>query len=306
MRFFKSRQRKRFVRLENRTGKGYNICINRNGEERMALTAYCKKCAREVDAGEICPFCGSRLGKNAAHAAWCVERTPVKDWMCWNALMRVLLPAALFILLLVLAAEGISGGVAAVEKMLVSGFPAVLLSLLGAIVLLVFAALLLQGKELADFVADNRGIHEIHYLPNPTPIKLIARLRSPVQMRNAVQGSSGPVLKLSEKTLAWKDVARVQLWPEKCMILYYAPAWWMRIAAACTPFAWDDVMELTREKLGKKRKVKLPSSLVIPAEQRTRRAVSRPKYNPGPEDSPGQLSMDTLFDAPLPDDTEQL
>ena len=40
----------------------------------MALTAYCKKCAREVDAGEICPYCGSRLGKNAAHAAWCVER----------------------------------------------------------------------------------------------------------------------------------------------------------------------------------------------------------------------------------------
>ena len=273
----------------------------------MALTAYCKKCAREVDAGEICPFCGSRLGKNAAHAAWCVERTPVKDWMCWNALMRVLLPAALFILLLVLAAEGISGGVAAVEKMLVSGFPAVLLSLLGAIVLLVFAALLLQGKELADFVADNRGIHEIHYLPNPTPVKLIARLRSPAQMRNAAQGSSGPVLKLSEKNLAWKDVARVQLWPEKCMILYYAPAWWVRIAAACTPFIWDDVMSITREKLGKKRKVKLPSSLVIPAEQRTRRTVSRPRYtpDPGPEDSPGQLSMDTLFDAPPVDDTEQ-
>ena len=274
----------------------------------MALTAYCKKCAREVDAGEICPICGSRLGKNAAHAAWCVERTPVKDWMCWNALMRVLLPAALFILLLVLAAEGISGGVAAVEKMLVSGFPAVLLSLLGAIVLLVFAALLLQGKELADFVVDNRGIHEIHYLPNPTPIKLMARLRSPAQMRNAAQGSSGPMLKLSEKNLAWKDVARVQLWPEKCMILYYAPAWWLRIAAACTPFVWDDVMGITREKLGKKRKVKLPSSLVIPAEQRSQRTVSRPKYtpDPGPEDSPGQLSMDTLFDAPPVDDTEQM
>lgn len=76
----------------------------------MALTAYCKKCAREVEPGEVCPYCGSKLGKNAAHAAWCVERTPVKDWMCWNALMRILLPAALVILLLVLAAEGISGG----------------------------------------------------------------------------------------------------------------------------------------------------------------------------------------------------
>ena len=66
----------------------------------MALTAYCKKCAREVEPGEVCPYCGSKLGKNAAHAAWCVERTPVKDWMCWNALMRILLPAALVILLL--------------------------------------------------------------------------------------------------------------------------------------------------------------------------------------------------------------
>lgn len=274
----------------------------------MALTAYCKKCAREVEPGEVCPYCGSKLGKNAAHAAWCVERTPVKDWMCWNALMRILLPAALVILLLVLAAEGISGGIGAVERMLVSGFPAVLLILLGTILLLALAALLLQGKELTDYVVDNRGLHEVHYLPDPTPLKLIARLRSPAQMKEAMQETGAPVLKLGEKHLAWKDVARVQLWPEKCMILYYAPGWWMRIAAACTPFIWEDVTALTREKLGRKRKVKLPSSLVLPAEQRSRRTVSRPKYTPepGPEDSPGQMSMDTLFDAPPVDDTEQI
>ena len=274
----------------------------------MALTAYCKKCAREVEPGEVCPYCGSKLGKNAAHAAWCVERTPVKDWMCWNALMRILLPAALVILLLVLAAEGISGGIGAVERMLVSGFPAVLLILLGTILLLALAALLMQGKELTDYVVDNRGLHEVHYLPDPTPLKLIARLRSPAQMKEAMQGTGAPVLKLGEKHLAWKDVARVQLWPEKCMILYYAPGWWMRIAAACTPFIWEDVTALTREKLGRKRKVKLPSSLVVPAEPRSRRTVSRPKYTPepGPEDSPGQMSMDTLFDAPPVDDTEQI
>ena len=28
----------------------------------MALTAYCKKCAREVEAGENCPYCGAKLG----------------------------------------------------------------------------------------------------------------------------------------------------------------------------------------------------------------------------------------------------
>lgn len=276
----------------------------------MALTAYCKKCAREVDAGEHCPYCGGRLGKNAGHAAWCVERTPVKDWMCWNALMRILLPAALVILLLVLLAEGIAGGIGAVERMLVSGFPAVLLILLGAALGAAFVALLLQGRELADYVVDNRGIHEVHYLPDPTPVKLIARLKSPSLLKTAAQGENVTVLKLGEKHLAWKDVARVQLWPEKCMILYYAPAWWLRIAAACTPFSWDDVMGLTREKLGKKRKIRLPASLVILAEQRARRTaapVARPRFedpepaaepDPAPEGADGQIS---LFDDPPAD-----
>ena len=136
----------------------------------MALTAYCKKCAREVDAGETCPFCGSRLGKNAAHAAWCVERVPVRDWMSWNAVMRILLPAALVILLLVVLLEGISGGTGAVEKLLTSGFPTVLLILLGTVLAITALTLLLQGHELTDYVVDNRGIHEIHYLPKPTPV----------------------------------------------------------------------------------------------------------------------------------------
>ena len=265
----------------------------------MALTAYCKKCAREVDAGKCCPYCGAKLGKNAAHAAWCVERTPVRDWMCWNALMRILLPAALVILLLVLLAEGIAGGIGAVETMLVSGFPAVLLILLGTILLLAFAALLLQGKELTDYIVDSRGIHEIHYLPNPTPLRLIARLKSPALLKNAEQGRRISVLKLGEKDLPWKNVARVQLWPEKCMILYYAPSWWMRIAAVCTPFIWNDVMAMTKEKLGKKKKITLPDSLVIPPEQRTRRAAARPASKPvfpdpesGPEpESEGQTSL---------------
>ena len=276
----------------------------------MALTTYCKKCAREVDAGELCPYCGSKLGKNAAHAAWCVERTPVKDWMSWNALMRILLPAALVILLLVLLAEGIAGGPGAVEKMLVSGFPVVLLILLGTILLMAFATLLLQGKELTDYVVDSRGVHEVHYLPDPTPVKLIARLKSPALMKGVGQGNGVAVLKLGEKDLPWKNVARVQLWPEKCMILYYAPSWWLRISAACTPFIWDDVMGLTREKLGKKRKIRLPSSLVIPAEQRSRRpAASRPDPrpvfpDPEPEPEPAPEGQMSLFDD-VPEETNE-
>lgn len=264
----------------------------------MALTAYCKKCAREVEAGEICSRCGTRLGKNAAHAAWCVERTPVRDWMSWNAIMRILLPAALVILLLVLAAEGISGGAAALEKMLVSGFPAVLLSLLGAILLLALLVLALQGKELTDYVVDSRGIHEIRYLPNPTPVKLLTRMKPPALLREAGQSGPVPVLKLGEKDLAWRDVARVQLWAEKCMILYYAPSWWLRIPVACTPFSWDDVMGLTREKLGKKRKLRLPPSLVIPPEMKTRRTKAQPAPAPEVEEALEQLRMEEIMDLP--------
>ena len=270
----------------------------------MALTAYCKKCAREVDAGEVCPFCGTRLGKNAAHAAWCIERTPVKDWMSWNTLMRILLPAALVILLLVLLAEGITGGIGAVEQMLISGFPAVLMILLGTILAAAFAALLLQGKELTDYIVDNRGIHEVHYLPNPTPLRLIMRMKSPALLREAARGGSMTVLKLNEKELPWKNVARVQLWPEKCMILYYAPSWWLRIAVVCTPFLWDDVMLMTRDKLGKKKKIRLPASLVIPSEQRTRRTKVQPRPVQEQEETPGQISMEDLFGA-SPEEPEQ-
>jgi hypothetical protein len=103
------------------------------------------------------------------------------------------------------------------------------------------------------------------------------------------------VVKLSEKNLAWKDVARVQLWPEKCMILYYAPAGWLRIAVACTPFTWEDVMGMTREKLGKKRKIRLPQSLVIPAEPKPRRAKPQASASPEVEEALEQLRMEELM-----------
>ena len=240
-------------------------------EDRMALTAYCKKCGREVEAGEICPVCGTRLGKTAAHAAWCVERVPVRDWMYWNSVMRLLLPAALVILVLVILLEGIAGGPESVERMLSTGFPVVLGAILGGVLLLVLVIFLLQGKELSDFVVDSRGIHETRYLPNPTPLKLIARLKSP-----ALGSNAAAVVRLGERDLAWKNVARVQLWPEKTMILYYSPAWLLRIPVVCTPYTWEDVMGLTRDRIGRKKKIQLPPSLVVTAPAASRRRRAQP------------------------------
>ena len=253
----------------------------------MARTAYCKRCGREVDAGEMCPLCGTRLGKNAAHAAWCVERTPVKDWMYWNSVMRLLLPGALAILVLVLLLEAAAGGIGAVEQMLSSAFPMVLLILLAAVLAMVFVILLMQGKELSDFVVDSRGIHETRYLPNPTPLKMLLRLKAP----RLPEEGSGVVL-LSERKIAWKDISRVQLWTEKCMVLIYAPSWWLRIPVVCTPFTWDDTLGYIREKLGKKKKVRMPEFLRAEAPP-SRRSAPRPA--PAWQEPEGvQMSMEEL------------
>ena len=258
----------------------------------MARTAYCKRCNREVDAGEMCPFCGTRLGKNAAHAAWCAERTPVKDWMYWNSVMRLLLPGALVIVILVLLLEGIAGGPGAVEKMLASAFLPVLGILTATALAVVFLILLLQGKELSDFVVDSRGIQETRWLPDPTPLKLILRLKAP---KMPPEDGEAQVVKLGERRIAWKDVTRVQLWPEKCMVLIYAPSWWLRIPVVCTPFTWDDTMDYIREKLGRKKKVRLPQSLVdqSPAAPR-RRAAGTPRYS---EPEAEQIRME-MYDPP--------
>ena len=83
----------------------------------------------------------------------------------------------------------------------------------------------------------------------------------------------------------------MQLWPEKCVILFYSPAWWLRIAVLCTPFTWEDVMDLARGKLGKKRGIRLPSSLVIPPQPRARKKTQT-KASPEVEEALEQLRME--------------
>ena len=76
----------------------------------MPMTCYCKKCGRDVPVGDTCAHCGAKLARSSARVAWCVEHAPVRDWMCWNAVMRILLPVAAMALLLTLLLEGLIGG----------------------------------------------------------------------------------------------------------------------------------------------------------------------------------------------------
>ena len=221
----------------------------------MPLTSYCKKCGQDVPVSSFCPYCRSKLAPNTVRLAWCVDHHPVRDWMCWNAVMRLLLPVMAATILLVILLEAVMGGLDGVAMLLGGGLLVSLTGIMGMVLTVMLLVFILQGDDLLDCVVDARGIHVQKYLPEPTALKLVLRGKSP-RMLDAMGDDN--LLLVSSTEIAWKDITRVQLWPEKNMILFYAPKWWMRLALPCTPFTWEDALDCIREKIGKKKAVTLP------------------------------------------------
>ena len=221
----------------------------------MPLTSYCKKCGQDVPVSSFCPYCRSKLAPNTVRLAWCVDHHPVRDWMCWNAVMRLLLPVMAATILLVILLEAVMGSLDGVAMLLGSGLLVSLTGIMGMVLTVMLLVFILQGDDLLDCVVDARGIHVQKYLPEPTALKLVLRGKSP-RMLDAMGDEN--LLLVSSTEIAWKDITRVQLWPEKNMILFYAPKWWMRLALPCTPFTWEDALDCIREKIGKKKAVTLP------------------------------------------------
>ncbi len=258
----------------------------------MPCTSYCKKCGRDVPVSDRCPDCGSKLAANTVRLTWCVDHTPVKDWICWNAVMRLVLPVMGLVLLITLLAESLLGGVTGVMAILggVAFCMGVVLMLLLALMLLTF---ILQGDDLLDCVIDAKGIHVQQYLSDPTPLKLMLR-GCPPSMRSGLADDS--FLLIRQREIAWKDVRRVQLWPDQCMILLYgSPVWWMRLSLPCTPFTWGDSLAFIREKLGRKK------NLILPPECRAS-ASPAPAARAKPARKTQQLSMEDLPPQPIPEE----
>ena len=238
----------------------------------MPLTSYCKKCARDVPVGDICPDCGGKLAASAVRLAWCVDHVPLRDWMCWNAVMRIALPAAGITLAVTLLLETIFGGLIGLAQLLSGGLlPTLAWLTLGslAVLLLVF---ILQGDDLLDCVIDSTGVHIQQYLPRPTAFKLALRLKSPQLLK---QRDESDVLLIASRSISWKEIRRVQLWREKGLILLYAPAWWQRLTIPCTHATWKDALAFIRDKLGKKKDVILPPECVQTAPPKQKKAASK-------------------------------
>lgn len=238
--------------------------------------------------GDHCPECGGKLASGAVRLAWCVEHTPVRDWMSWNAVLRIVLPVLGMTLLLTLAAEAVIGGVAGIAALLTGALLPFLGLLLASILALLLLALILQGDDLLDCVIDNTGLHVQQYLPNPTALKLLLRSRSPALLDTMGEEN---MLLITSREIPWKEIRRVQLWPEKTMLLLYAPRWWLRLSVPCTPFTWTDALAFIREKIGKKKDVILPPECIQTAPAKAKK--SAPKRTQ-------QLSFDDLPSQPIP------
>lgn len=256
----------------------------------LPLTSYCKKCGRDVPVCDRCPDCGAKLPAGAVRLAWCVEHTPVKDWMCWNAVMRIVLPVLGVTLGLTIGLEALLGGLNGLTLLLAGGLLPTVLGLLAGLLALLLLVFILQGDDLQDCVIDSTGFHVQLYLPAPTPLKLLLRLRSPKLVADADESG---LLLLSSREIGWKEIRRVQLWPEKTMLLVYAPRWWMRLWVPCTPFTWDDALTFIRNKIGKRKDVILPPECVpLPA----------PKQPKGTPKRTRQLSIQDIPPQPIPEE----
>ena len=251
----------------------------------MPLTSYCKKCSRDMPVGDFCPECGGKLAASAVRLAWCVDHTPVRDWMCWNAVMRLALPALGVMLVFIFAGELFFGGLTGVIRLLTGAllptFAGLMLGAL-AVLLLVF---ILQGDDVQDCVIDNAGLHIQQYLPHPTALKLLLRLKSPKLLDQADESG---LLLIGTKEIAWKELSRVQLWHEKGLILLYAPAWWQRLCIPCTRETWLDALAFIRNKIGKRKDVILPAECIHIAPPKPRRSAPERGRQLSFEDVPPQ------------------
>lgn len=223
----------------------------------MPLVQYCKKCKTEVPLGESCAFCGGKLTKNGEMLSFGMVHVPVRDWFCWNNLLRIALPILGGVTVLALLFELMAGGTKAVEKLLRDGFLGTMLVVLGAMLLVFYVLLRLQGGERIHYVLDKQGVHAWTYLQEANPIQLYTRLLTPEAMEKLSQDDHAlPDLTLIRyQTIAWHDIHRVRLWRENAVLLLYRPSWWQAMYVNCPIEEWEAVEKMLRQKLKPRKEV---------------------------------------------------
>ncbi len=224
----------------------------------MPLVQYCKKCKTEVPLGESCTYCGGKLPKTGEMLSFGITHVPVKDWFCWNELLRIALPVLGGILAVALLAEWAAGGLAAVEHLLLNGLLGTALVLLGVVVALCTIVLRLQGGQRIHYVLDKQGIHAWYYLKDPHPVQLYTRLLTPEQVE-ALQQDDHALADLTlirHQFIAWTEVERVRLWRENAVLLLYRPSWWQAMFIHYPLEELEALEEMLHKKLKPRKEIK--------------------------------------------------
>ncbi len=224
----------------------------------MPLVQYCKKCKMDVPPGETCLHCGGKLTKTSEKLTFGIAHVPVKDWFCWNELLRIALPLLLGVVAVSLLFEMATGGKAAVERLLRSGFPGAMLILLGVILLVFYIILRLQGGERIQYELDKQGIHVRYYLHEAAPVQLYTRLVTKDELEMLAQDEHVlPGLTLIRyRCIQWKDIKRVHFWRENAVMLVYDPEWWQALFVNCPIGELEAVEKMVRKMLKPKKEIR--------------------------------------------------
>lgn len=221
----------------------------------MPIVSYCKKCQTEVPVSDICMNCGKKLPQNSERMSWYYVNDPVKDWISWNNVMRILLPVLLIILVIALFVEWITRGGSSVVVLLKQGLIPTLLWIGAGCSLLIGLTLFLQGQESIQLVIDHQGVHAYTYLVRPSKLKWYLRLqRAPVK-----EGKMDITACVEEKHVLWKQIRGIALWPDKWKVMVYHPKGWLALTLHCTPMNYDQALDYLFEKLQKKGGIKIHS-----------------------------------------------
>ncbi len=221
----------------------------------MPVVAYCKKCKQEVEQGAICPLCGQKLPQSSLRLSWTYELVPVRDFLCWNSILRVALPALLLLLVLAVGVEWAARGFLAVQTLLTQGLLPLILAVAAVMLLAALAALWIRGREEVQCVLDHQGVHVRVYQSRPGLVKRLFRL-----LPDAVEADplGRPVWKLEEKDIPWAMVKRVGLWADRDKILLYNPRFWLCMTVHALPDTYLDAAAFIYDHVKKRPGVMAP------------------------------------------------
>ena len=215
----------------------------------MPVMAYCKKCKQEVAPDSVCPLCGQKLPVNSLRLSWAYPLTPVRDFLSWNAILRVALPVLALLMLLVTGVEWARKGLLGVQAIMAQGFWSLLLVLLAAMMMAALLALLFRGREQVRYILDQKGIHVQVWQVKPSLVKRLLRM-VPSDAQRGPLGQA--VWMLGERHIPWLMLRRVGFWPDRDKILLYSPRFWLALTLHALPETYDDAIRFIHEHVKKR------------------------------------------------------